>query len=258
MLRISILIFILLSPYIIYSQTYTLDWNNKKHHVLASALFWSAIHGYDMLRKSEILDEYKDIDPKRLSSLDRRSLSRKSDRADRMSDISLYASIVAPFAITAFSNKKTTQAWDIVLMSVHGYLIENGLNQLVKIMSERPRPYIYQQGEAALNTTLSKNSVKSFYSGHASSSAYFAFLGARIFADLHPESSYKPVVWGLAASITGLTGYLRYRAGKHFYSDIITGWVVGGTLGILIPQMYQSKTVSVDMTSSGLSITWRI
>ncbi|MBT8218659.1 MAG: phosphatase PAP2 family protein, partial [Bacteroidia bacterium] len=47
-----------------------------------------------------------------------------------------------------------------------------------------------------------------------------------------------PVVWTTAIAVPALTGLLRTRAGKHFYTDVIVGFVVGAAVGYLIPEIH--------------------
>ncbi len=228
------------------AQLYNFSLRKQKIEILSSAIFWTGIQTYDLVRKSEVLDEFEDIDPSRLWQIDRHAIHLNSSSADHLSDITLFGSLAIPVVLTVVEPELKSEAWNIALMGIHGYLIENGFNQLVKIMGERPRPYIYRQGENVLNTRISKNSTKSFYSGHASSSAYFSFFGAKVFSDLCPDSKLKPLIWGVAATVSGVTGHLRYRAGKHFYSDIIAGWLIGGAIGILIPEINKSPNLDIS------------
>lgn len=84
--------------------------------------------------------------------------------------------------LTLFTDEGTKEGWNILLINLQGFLIENGINDMVEIISERPRPFLYRQGETILNKPISKNnSTKSFFSCHASSSAYFSFFAAKVF-----------------------------------------------------------------------------
>ena len=231
-------------------QTYCFNFQDKKELFYSSLAAWSGIKAYDILRKGEFIEELEDIDPDALWRIDRRSLQRSSSRADRLSDGTLFASISMPFLTALLDPNMRSEGANIAWMGITGYLIENSINQIFKISAERPRPYIYQQAEAVINQPISKNGTKSFFSGHASSAAYFSFFAAKVFADINPESNLRPVVWGLAALLSGTTGYLRYRAGKHFYTDVITGWIFGAGLGILIPEIFRMKHGQNKLTLS--------
>lgn len=61
---------------------------------------------------------------------------------------------------------------------------------------------------------------------------------AKVYSDYKPNKS-KFLIYGLAAIPPALIGYFRYKAGKHFPSDIIVGYVVGAVGGILIPHLHK-------------------
>lgn len=235
-------------------QTYDFKFKEKKEFIFSSLAIWSGIKTYDILRGGEYIDDFEDIDPGLLWRIDQRSLLRNSPKANRVSDFTLYSAIALPIITVLVDPKLRSEGWDIALMGLSGYLLENSVNQFFKIVAERPRPYIYQQAESIINQRISKNSLKSFFSGHASSAAYFSFFAAKVYADTHPESKIKPLVWGTAAFLSGATGYLRYRAGKHFYTDVIVGWIVGGLSGILVPQMHKNRNTVVSISPRKIAI----
>jgi len=69
------------------------------------------------------------------------------------------------------------------------------------------------------------------------------FFAAKVFSDYHPNSKLRPYLWTAAALATGTTGYLRYRSGRHFPSDILVGAAVGTLSGILVPQFHKVKFI---------------
>ena len=46
--------------------------------------------------------------------------------------------------------------------------------------------------------------------------------------------------------IPAITGYLRVKAGKHYPTDTIAGYLLGATAGILIPQLHKKKMEKVS------------
>ena len=49
------------------------------------------------------------------------------------------------------------------------------------------------------------------------------------------------VVFSFAGITTGTTGYLWYKAGEHFLSDILIGTAVGTLIGILVPRFHKTR-----------------
>ncbi len=239
------------------SPAYNFGWDVGKRQLITSAALWSGIQIYDMMRQAEVIDEFEDIDPAQLWNFDRKIVEyQHSTSASNWSHRTLYASVAAPIILTLVDSKMNTESNSIFWMGLQGYFLESGITQLVKILSERPRPSIYQKGTDMLHTPLSKNATKSFFSGHASTSAYFAFFAARVYVDLHPDSRIKPVIWGLASALSGTTGYLRTRAGKHFYTDIVAGWIYGASLGLVIPALHRSKRFNMTFYGRGVHMSY--
>lgn len=203
---------------------------------------------------AEVLDEFAEIDVSRLWHLDRKTVGQNSRKADRLSDATLYLSIASPFVITLVSKAARRESLSIVLMGLQGYFMESGLNQFCKTLGERPRPYIYDRGRDVLDQTISKSSTASFYSGHTSSTAYFSFFAAKVFQDLNPQSKWNKFIWMAAIALPATTGYLRVRAGKHFPTDVITGFIIGGGIGLLTPSMFHNQRIGIAVSSNGINL----
>lgn len=103
-----------------------------------------------------------------------------------------------------------------------------------------------------------------FFAGHTAATAAATFFMAKVFADFNPGSKAKPYVWAFAAAVPGVVGYLRYKAGMHFLSDNILGYLIGAGAGILVPQFHKVKAMrnvsfapAVGTGSNGLAVTYR-
>ena len=86
-------------------------------------------------------------------------------------------------------------------------------------------------------------SRKSFFSGHTSQTAAACFYFAKVIDDYHPtlKKGIKRGIWIFAATVPAVNGYMRVKAGKHFPTDIITGYIVGAATGIIVPQLHRTK-----------------
>jgi len=92
-----------------------------------------------------------------------------------------------------------------------------------------------------LEKKLTPDSQLSFFSGHTSATATATFFTAKIWSDYNPESKWKPVVWTAAAAVPAVAGYLRVKAGKHYVSDVVTGYAVGALVGYFVPHLHKIK-----------------
>jgi hypothetical protein len=93
----------------------------------------------------------------------------------------------------------------------------------------------------------------SFYSGHSSTAFTAAIAGSLLYAESAPTPAAKLVVWGSELALAGATANLRIRAGKHYYSDVVVGAMVGSGLGILIPALHGGAYTpdGVEMLTAG-------
>jgi len=202
----------------------------------------------------KIIKDEASVNSKSLWNIDRNAINQNSKTADRWSDVTLYGTLAMPILLNVSRNGNRGEGGKIALMGLQGFMVENGLNLLVKNLVKRPRPFIYDNPWIVKDRSININSSKSFYSGHTSGAAYFAFFGAKVFSDLHPDSKWKPYVWSVAIALPAVTGYLRYKAGKHFPTDVIVGYTAGAAIGYLIPTLYRSKNATLTIAPSNFSL----
>jgi len=186
-----------------------------------------------------------------INFFDRGAAGNNSKKAKDVSDLILYSSFVVPF-ITYTSKKCRSNKGVIALMVLETGLINNGMTNMFKGTVNRYRPFNYNP-DVELSEKLRASSNKSYISGHTSHVAAFSFLSAKIITDLHPNMSHKKLVWGTAIAIPSVIGYLRIRAGKHFPTDTISGYIVGATVGYLIPTIHLHKNENLQVSNMGLT-----
>jgi membrane-associated phospholipid phosphatase len=183
------------------------------------------------------LQEVNNLDHTNVWALDREAAHQYSVAAGKVSDALLYTSMAMP--LLYLTREKTRRDFGkIALMQVETGLLAYGLVCLTKGITQRIRPFAYNPA-APMDDKLTINAKASFYSGHAAASAAMSFFMASTFSRYYPESRLKPWVWTYAAVWPAAVGYLRYRAGSHYPSDILTGYLVGAASGILIPRIHE-------------------
>lgn len=132
----------------------------------------------------------------------------------------------------------------------------------VGVYVDRPRPLIYNPREP-LERKLARHLRTSFYSGHVSTTATGTFFAAKTYIDYHPEiGNKKYLLYGGASIIPIFVGVNRYRAGKHFLSDILVGLVIGSATGIIMPEMHKRKKSNLSLMPlggdiNGLGLNWK-
>lgn len=180
-----------------------------------------------------------EVEPPNLTRFDRMGLGNYSQTARNFSNQTLFSTLGLPVLFLA--GKKSRRGISTIgFLYIETLLINQGVTDLVKVACLRPRPYLFEENFPG-TTVLNSNDRSSFFSGHTSSAATASFFVARVFADYYPDSKLKPYVWGMAAALPALTGYLRIRAGRHYPSDVLAGYLVGGAVGYLIPTLHKKQ-----------------
>ena len=195
--------------------------------------------GFYFLGKVEPLTEadIMKLDPLRVNPFDRPTTKNWSLKAQKVSDITLRGSFLAQLALLLDGNSRD-EAGTIGIMIAEAVLINNGITNIIKGTVKRSRPFTYNP-MAPLGKKLEKNGRYSFFSGHASNSATYAFLSAKVFSDNNPGSKLNPYIWSAAISVPALTSLLRVKAGKHFPTDVLVGYAVGAAVGFLVPELHK-------------------
>jgi len=105
--------------------------------------------------------------------------------------------------------------------------------------SKRIRPIVYYK-DVSMEIKTGKDMTDSFFSGHISMTAAATFFMAKVYSDYHPQlGADKWWLYGAAVIPPALVGYGRYRGLMHFPSDILLGFSIGSTLGIVVPQLHK-------------------
>jgi membrane-associated phospholipid phosphatase len=183
-------------------------------------------------------------DPSGLNALDRTVVGNRSPGAARASDALLGLGLALPFALDLVD----------VLVSrpgdgFHGYgkdtlvlaqslALSLALNQALKLAVRRPRPYAYDPAVPPAERGAAEAGL-SFYSGHAALAFTAATAYATLFTLRHPDSGWVVPVWLGTHLLAASTAYLRVHAGKHFWTDVLAGALVGSAVGWVVPFLHR-------------------
>jgi len=124
---------------------------------------------------------------------------------------------------------------------------------MVKNLVNRDRPLTYNSN-VPLEERMNAMSRESFFSGYSSHSAAASIFFAKVINDYHSDlkNGVKVGLWSTMLTIPAVTAYLSVKAGRHFPSDAIVGYLVGGAIGYFVPHLHkiQSKksTGKVSLT----------
>ncbi|HXH19348.1 MAG TPA: phosphatase PAP2 family protein [Chitinophagales bacterium] len=182
------------------------------------------------------LDELPALSKDDVWKFDRSATGRWSPPSAKASDVLWVSSMAMPGLLLI--NKHVRRERYVSLLYAESMLLTMGVTSLFKEITHRYRPYVYND-EVDDTRKTEKDAARSFFSGHASLSATATFFMATVYSDLNPGSNLKPLVWASVALLPAVTGLLRYFAGKHYPTDIIIGYVVGGAVGFFVPYLHK-------------------
>jgi hypothetical protein len=178
---------------------------------------------------------------RQLLPVDRNLEGRLSVSASDQSDIIAAVDVVVPAALIVGQEGALDGASGRRLL-VYGETLAVSLllNNATKYLVGRPRPYVYTKDPRlqAYAESAGKDSRLSFYSGHASTTFAASVAGSYLFAQAATDGHARAAIWGVELTLASCATRLRTRAGKHFYSDVIVGLVVGSAVGYAVPRLH--------------------
>ena len=139
----------------------------------------------------------------------------------------------------------------------------DGIINTLKATTNRLRPFTYNP-DVPLARKLNRDARFSFASGHVSGTASVSWFTAKVINDLYPNSKWRPAVWAGAVAIPGTVAWLRYRAGKHFPTDVAAGFAIGAAMGWLVPTLHKASNDKLSLhmipvrSGAGLGMRLRI
>lgn len=201
------------------------------------------------------------FDKNGVNTFDRALMQPYSHLLDNLADFSVALSMATPLVCLTAG---TTEHFTVSLMYGETLLWAQGTKELLKFLVSRNRPYMYYEnfpGDSIENGDY----AESFPSGHSTIAWASAVFTSYVFSSYFPDSHWKlPVIIG-SLSVATATSVLRVASGNHFPTDVISGALLGGFTGFLIPflhknSIYTKKGKRVDFvpvclgSSTGLGV----
>lgn len=226
--------------------------NRKVEIPVTLGLFGASFVGFEYLRNKPQLsyEEVIQLQPSDIWWFDRPATEQDVSfrhKAHDISDFFLNSSVALP-AILAL-DKNIRKDWlNLLILYVESQAVNTDFYLLNASFILRTRPFNYHP-EVPVEDKLATETRNSFFSGHVSTSATASFFIAKVFSDYYPELGNKKY-WLYTAAIIPpfLVGYYRFKAMKHFPTDVLTGLFVGATAGILIPEFHRIKRKDTGLT----------
>jgi len=242
------------------SSPYELSWKKDISLMLGGGIGASTAYIIGAKVDPLSLNEIQSLNSADVNGFDRPATRNWSLDAGKASDFFMYGAVLLPVSLLFDEDIRQNYKHVGVLLG-ESIFLTSGLTGITKVVAKRTRPYVYND-EAPIEEKMTRSARLSFFSGHTSTVAVLSFCTAKIYTDHHPGSKLNPVIWTLAATIPAATGYLRYKAGKHYPSDVIVGYGIGALAGILVPMIHKKKgprklSISPNSSNDSIGFTFR-
>lgn len=249
-----------------------------KINVLGTLLVGTAATAANMIAINNILHNKEDLTLAEIGAANRNSINRfdrwaldldptKKDHYYTLSDQVLTGIFIAS-ATTFLLNKKTRKDWlRLALLFYQSQFVTFAVYDFTPFgptFQNKLRPIVYYP-YFPVDLRKRGNQKNSFYSGHVANATSATFFAVKVYCDYHPEIGKKKYLLYALASIPPLfDGWLRIKALAHFPSDAVAGYLLGGALGILIPELHRIKNPRLQVNTSfngqsgGFQLLWKI
>lgn len=141
-----------------------------------------------------------------------------------------------------------------MLVTVETVLLSQLLNEAVKAIAGRERPFVHvlPDDQKLLTHDPADNNV-SFYSGHTNM-AFALVSAAGTVAHLRGYRN-SWLIWAVGLPLAASVGYLRMAADKHYLTDVLAGALIGTAVGWALPTLLHGRTGELLRgTSSSLAV----
>lgn len=177
------------------------------------------------------------IDLMRVPGVDRVATKQWSLRAHRTSNVVFGVATAVSLAAAIANQHGVRPLLPVAIIAESGFFAA-GLTNTVKELARRPRPYLYNSAVPASAHHPGEDAV-SFWSGHTANMAAITFSTANLVNQSNASPGFKTATWIGAALAPVAMGYLRVRAGRHFPTDVLTGYLVGAAVGFAVPYFHR-------------------
>ena len=188
------------------------------------------------------------LDKNDVNIFDRSATNNYSKSISTVSDVAVVALGASPLI---FLKDKSIRSDFLTLAVMYSetMLYAYKIPRIAKVSVKRARPYLYNT-DLSIDDKLSfgKDSRFSFFSNHTCVAFASASFITKVYSDYFPNSKWKNEIGVGAFGVAGFVGYLRYKSGMHFPSDVLTGAAVGAGIGYIIPYLHQKDKDDLGYT----------
>jgi membrane-associated phospholipid phosphatase len=219
---------------------------------------FTKIYSKDTSTTAQILE----LDKNDITPFNRGAIDHFSEEAQNAGDLFFYGSMPLPL-ILLFDKKIRKDAGKVGFLFLESMSVTGLLYTGAVYFHDKYRPYAYNP-KVDMGKRKGGGAKNSFFAGHVALVGTSTFFMAKTYSDYHPEFRAKWLLYTIAGAATATTGYLRYRAGQHFPTDILIGTAVGPLSGLLVPHFHKVKDKEPRLSvipfygkEKGIAMTWK-
>jgi len=241
--------------------------NKPVDYSLTAGLAGFTLYNFSQISKKDGTSEAKvlSLTKNDVNGFDRWAIRPYNKSVDKASYIPFYFAIPYPVVFFGLDKKMRKDYLELSFLYLQAMCVTGTLYSTSVHYFSRLRPLVYDPA-SPMEKRTSSNSRNAFFAGHVALVGTSTFFMAQVFADYHPDSKLKWVMYGAAGLATGATAYMRHKAGEHFPSDILVGTTVGTLSGLLVPRLHKCKLIKNKKISlipytgpaSGLALFYKL
>ncbi len=197
------------------------------------------LHGTAWLEARNAPPHALPLDDTHVPAFDRIALTQWDPGAHKASNVLFGLSLGGALAV-GIVNQHGEQPLLPAAITLESVLLSSGLTNVVKEWVGRPRPYAYN-ASVPLDQRTDADAYVSFWSGHTANTAAITFSTAMMVQRSDASPGLKTGTWIGAATLPAAMGLLRVKAGRHFPTDVLTGYLVGALVGVAVPYFHRSE-----------------
>lgn len=236
------------------NPVYKLDLKTESSIIISSTIIGS----YSYLKSKDTqklsLSNIDNLSSNDVLYIDRIAINNYSPKASKWSDYILIGCLLAPFSLNLEKNisKDYIVVNSLILESLY---LSTSIVSLSKVTFKRKRPFVYNQSVPETEK-LTNDANYSFFSAHTALAFNGAYIFAKIYDDYYPDKN-NAFIYTTALASASTVAYLRYKAGKHFPTDILTGALIGMGSGFLITEIHKNTKSSNNTTKPIINISFQ-
>ena len=191
-------------------------------------------------------DEIRGVNKEAFNGFDRWALELDPSQRDQFYKASDYTLpvIIAATGALGFDKAIRKDWFRILMMYYEMHAVTFSLYNFSffgPAFQNKLRPYVYYDNYS-YDDRRGGNNRNSMYSGHTATAAASTFFMVKVYCDYHPEIGRRKYwLYGLASIPPLVEGYLRVKALAHFPTDVMVGYMIGATVGVVVPEMHKFK-----------------